>query len=434
MRAENFFLLINEIDEELVLEAEGEADHEVGQPESAKPRSRFPFKGAIAAAACFAALAAGIFMIAKIRINRPVTSDMNDAGYGGSVGTDGIGAISESGETSGAIDSNGAIEAGGTDNAPPEENKPAGTEGVFKVVDPVDSRIGFERVKSFEPDWNLEYYSWVSRWSGELDERLKLLGQTESNEASLKYLEEFFGTDSLPVDEKYKNELKREMNNGQYVCNVSEGAKAYSPVEGRVIAASEGYNGGLGTLVAVEFDNDKIFAVTHLDEVSVEVGDTVSAGQALGVCGHSGRIAVDYPPSFRLITLIKLIKVDVPPEASEPEAYFKEPSPEDIVIDAETGVSYVKNQLLISAFPDADKEAIEQLAAEFGAEIVGYIELTNDYQIEFTKDMTLAELDAASVRIINSTSLISSISVNYVMTTNYDNNPDLDHHVDGFLD
>ncbi len=74
------------------------------------------------------------------------------------------------------------------------------------------------------------------------------------------------------------------------------------------------------------------------------------------------------------------------------DMYFKESVPEDIVTDPETGISYVKNQLLISADLTCDRDFIRQLIADAGAEIVGYIELTNDYQIEFTEDKTPEEL------------------------------------------
>lgn len=182
------------------------------------------------------------------------------------------------------------------------ESAPAYHEGVITTVDPVDSRI------TYTFDANAEGKPFTRHWSGsdeESEEILKLLGHHESNEASLKYLEEFFGTDGLPVDEQFKDGIEREFVYGQFVCDVSEGAEAYSPVEGIVIAASPEprYNGGLGAFVAVEFDN-KIFIVAHFDEVYVEVGDAVSAGQALGVCGHSGPVYVGDPPLMRLIPMI----------------------------------------------------------------------------------------------------------------------------------
>lgn len=96
--------------------------------------------------------------------------------------------------------------------------------------------------------------------------------------------------------------------------------------------------------------------------------------------------------------------------------YFKEPAWADVVIDETTGMQYIKNQLLISAFTGVPIEAIESISAEVDAEIVGYIEMTNDYQIEFITDKTLAEL-AAVANYINSFSFISNVTLNF-----YDNN------------
>lgn len=186
-------------------------------------------------------------------------------------------------------------------NAP--ESAPAYTyhEGVTTTVDPVDNRVTY----TFDAD--AEGKPYTRYWSGndeETEEIIKLRGHNESNEASLEYLEEFFGTDSLPVDERFKGGIEREYVYGQFVCDVAEGAKAYSPVEGSVVIATPvRFNGGLGAIVAVEFDN-KIFIMAHLDEVYVEVGDTVSAGQALGVCGHTGDVYVGDPPLMRLIPMI----------------------------------------------------------------------------------------------------------------------------------
>lgn len=178
------------------------------------------------------------------------------------------------------------------------ESAPAHYEGTVEAVDPVDDRITY----TFDAD--AEGAAFTRHWSGEVEDHLEILNHTESNSASLEYLKEFFGTDSLPVDERFKGGIERVLSDGHFDCDAAEGAEAYSPVEGRVIVVSEPrYNGGLGAFVAVEFDN-KIFIIAHLDELYVEVGDVVSAGQALGVCGHSGSVYVGDPPLMTLITMI----------------------------------------------------------------------------------------------------------------------------------
>lgn len=115
-------------------------------------------------------------------------------------------------------------------------------------------------------------------------------------------------------------------------------------------------------------------------------------------------------------------KPDVSPNSdkpAEPAMFFKEPQPEDIVYDAEHGVSYVKNQLLISAELGAPEEEMQRIFEELGAEVVGFIELTNDYQIEFKTDKTLAELEAAA-NYIDSFSFVQGVTLNLILDINYD--------------
>lgn len=109
----------------------------------------------------------------------------------------------------------------------------------------------------------------------------------------------------------------------------------------------------------------------------------------------------------------------MPTPISAPEPTFKEPGEDDVVYDPESGISYVKNQLLISAALDAPEGEIERLCGELGAEIVGFIGLTNDYQIEFTEDKTLAELEAAA-DYLESFSFVQGVTLNYVHELNFD--------------
>ena len=95
------------------------------------------------------------------------------------------------------------------------------------------------------------------------------------------------------------------------------------------------------------------------------------------------------------------------------EAYYKTPSAEDIITDEETGFHYVRNQLLISAYMGAEKSIFEEICNEIGAEIVGYIELTNDYQIEFLENKTLDEM-VTIAEYLDSFSFISTVTLNMV--------------------
>lgn len=93
------------------------------------------------------------------------------------------------------------------------------------------------------------------------------------------------------------------------------------------------------------------------------------------------------------------------------EAYCKELRDEDVVFDEETGLQYVKNQILISAYMGTPREAIEEIADDIGATIVGYIEITCDYQIEFVENKTLEEIQT-TVSYLEGIPYISSASLN----------------------
>ena len=100
------------------------------------------------------------------------------------------------------------------------------------------------------------------------------------------------------------------------------------------------------------------------------------------------------------------------------EIYAKDPTKDDIVVSV-NGMKYVRNQLLISAKLDGTREEIENLGSAYGFEIVGYIELTQDYQSEFTRDMEESELQKM-IKILEEEDCVSMCSYNYVMDISYD--------------
>lgn len=169
----------------------------------------------------------------------------------------------------------------------------------FSAVDFVDNKI------TYEVSWDAQASWWKLNYSEDFD-AAETYGKIEYSDTTLGYLRDFFGTNKLPVDYRYQNNFEREMYNGTFSCNTAEGAMAYSPVDGKVVGACEGwYNRGLGNAVAVEFGDGNIFIIGHLDEVNVEVGDTVAAGQILGVCGRSGYVYFGDPPKLSLIMMVK---------------------------------------------------------------------------------------------------------------------------------
>ncbi len=162
----------------------------------------------------------------------------------------------------------------------------------FEAVDPVDDRITYNL--DIRPD----------KISYDVKVGFKYKYEFEDSAASLEYLEDFFGNENFPVDEKYKENLVRNVYGGRFACRVPEDTVVCSPVDGKVI--SVGYTVYLGLAVAIELDSDKILILTNLDldKVNVEVGDTVSANQVIGVCGTSGMVNVG-EPQFGLIILNK---------------------------------------------------------------------------------------------------------------------------------
>lgn len=72
-------------------------------------------------------------------------------------------------------------------------------------------------------------------------------------------------------------------------------------------------------------------------------------------------------------------------------AYF-EPITEDDIRIADDGIQYAVNQLNIVGNDGCTFEQIASLGEEYGFEIVGYIEFTNDYQIKFVNEKTYEEL------------------------------------------
>lgn len=81
------------------------------------------------------------------------------------------------------------------------------------------------------------------------------------------------------------------------------------------------------------------------------------------------------------------------PLPSGVKIYEKELSPENIVTDTLTGDKYVKNQILLTSKKGFSFEQVADLIGPYQGEIVGYISPTNDYQIEFKRNYTKAELE-----------------------------------------
>lgn len=93
--------------------------------------------------------------------------------------------------------------------------------------------------------------------------------------------------------------------------------------------------------------------------------------------------------------------------------YYKETAPEDVVTSSD-GTSYVANQLLISADINTEYEDVAALQDEMGFDIVGYIEFTKDYQIEFREEKSYEELIDLE-EYFSGFDFIRNCTLNYVM-------------------
>lgn len=76
---------------------------------------------------------------------------------------------------------------------------------------------------------------------------------------------------------------------------------------------------------------------------------------------------------------------------ADSEIYY-EATPKKNIKESKTGAKYADNEILIVANEDFDKSDVEELAKKYDAQIVGYIEITGDYQLKFKKAYTYDQL------------------------------------------
>lgn len=93
--------------------------------------------------------------------------------------------------------------------------------------------------------------------------------------------------------------------------------------------------------------------------------------------------------------------------------YFKDLSSKDDLIYDSDGNCYFKNQVLFTAYDGVSFETVSALVDSINAEIVGYIELTNDYQIEFNYDISVEELFGI-VNKLSANSIVEFVTPNMV--------------------
>ena len=93
------------------------------------------------------------------------------------------------------------------------------------------------------------------------------------------------------------------------------------------------------------------------------------------------------------------------------EIYYVRSYTENRVAD-DCYYEYVNNEILVTSKEGVSKSEIEELAKENGAEVVGYIELTNDYQWRFKKSFSYKELVTLSEKLTEN----EIVEVSYLQT------------------
>lgn len=271
MKSEEFIRMLNGIDSGLIEKASEDmavwTEAQNGVSVSAGSPRRTSLWIAAASVACAAAVVVGAFFISRnIRQNRAlgIADGSESSSVQENVGGNGV-----------PVSSGGSESVSVTNNDPPVT--PADDQGtMFEAVDPVDDRITYEW--AVKPD-KITYRKKSLEYSYDFDH----------NTIALRYLKEFFGNDNTPVSSQYAGNWQRWICTGMFSCDVDSGTGVYAPAAGRVITASM-YQGQMGNSIAVEMPEGKIFVLYHLDEIHVKVGDTVTAGQQLGVCGSTGSV------------------------------------------------------------------------------------------------------------------------------------------------
>ncbi|MGN1164957.1 MAG: S8 family serine peptidase [Lachnospiraceae bacterium] len=96
--------------------------------------------------------------------------------------------------------------------------------------------------------------------------------------------------------------------------------------------------------------------------------------------------------------------------------YYENVQDDNVRKDAGSALEYADNQLLITVTAGTQKEQVEAIIAPYQAKIVGYIDATNIYQIQFEKGYSKTELEEIGEELEKNPE-ISDSSINAVFNT-----------------
>lgn len=193
------------------------------------------------------------------------------------------------------------------------------------------------------------------------------------------------------------------MYGGNYVRILHEDYQMRQDLAERIGAALEDYSCDVKEITEVREDGNGGYYITYTD-----VADTIWVDQHV-IVPEQGPVyikekQVTDPEESQIADQDKIQAGDskreqvMDPDQEENdtvdvgEEYIKDCVPGDVVFDQETGLRYVKNQIIVSAEIGTPKEQMNSVADALGADIVGYLEFSADFQLEFRQDMSFKEL------------------------------------------
>ncbi len=169
-----------------------------------------------------------------------------------------------------------------------------------------------------------------------------------------------------------------------------------SPLEVYIYGGEYGHGGYFMNVADLRIDNDTLFVTLYegLYEAPEYTEEIMTTCCKIEIKPGVSNVIVKNTGGCDFKQIEKAAEPSKSTNSSN-EMYFKEPEPENIVYDEEHGLSYVKNQLLISTSPDTERSKVVEMLStgNYGeVQIVGEIALTGDYQVEFSDEHSLSEM------------------------------------------
>ena len=120
----------------------------------------------------------------------------------------------------------------------------------------------------------------------------------------------------------------------------------------------------------------------------------------------------------RLFSKVNEIDMTNPKADKNYGAMYFSPAPDENVKAIDDASAYVDNEILIAVKDGTARSDVEALAKNAGAEIVGEIALTGDYQLRFGNPMTLEELNEQANRLLEN-DLVVEAAPNFAFADDY---------------